>query len=222
LTRKFGRLLARDKRDAKYLLPPPRKKPRNRKSYRYWHANGWWGDQKLSPYCVGFAWAHWLEDGPVTHRGKPPIEKPISIYNDAQMVDEWEGEDYEGTSVRAGAKVLKKRGYIEQYRWANDIDDVIYTLLYRGPMVVGTWWYEHMSHPDAQTIMDVSGFNMGGHAYLLNGINTKTDLLRVKNSWGRDWGNAGHAYIAIDDFAELLADEGEACLAIEMHSDCCD
>jgi C1A family cysteine protease len=44
----------------------------------------------------------------------------------------------------------------------------------------------------------------------------KRQQLRLKNSWGEDYGDDGHALIAFDDFEELLRQEGEACLAIEQ------
>ena len=35
------------------------------------------------------------------------------LYHEAQKVDEWPGEDYDGTSVRAGLDILRKRGHCE-------------------------------------------------------------------------------------------------------------
>ena len=35
------------------------------------------------------------------------------LYHEAQKIDEWPGEDYDGTSVRAGLDILRKRGHCE-------------------------------------------------------------------------------------------------------------
>jgi hypothetical protein len=141
---------------------------------------------------------------------------PYQVYQDAKKVDEWEGEDYFGTSVRAGAKVLQRLGYIEKYLWAPTITDVVDALLYEGPIVVGTWWYESMMQPDEKGRVTVTdGYPEGGHSYVLNGVNVKSGWIRFKNSWGRSWGKNGSAFITIEDMARLLEDDGEACLAVE-------
>jgi hypothetical protein len=169
---------------------------------------------------------HWLEDGPTTHTrtksaGTGSLFATKEIYDAAQRVDQWPGESYAGTSVRAGAKVLMSKGVIQGYRWAFDAASVVDALLHRGPVVVGTWWYQDMFRPVTnkrlkKNIITATGAKAGRHAYMLNGVNTKLGLVRVKNSWGRDWGDNGHAWISIADLDKLIRDGGEACLAIEI------
>lgn len=212
----LGRLPAPDSRDASYPLRAMVPTTTDRK-YRYWYPNGWWGDQGRTSQCVAYSWTHWLEDGPITHKGPAPIVEPASVYNDAQVVDEWPGENYNGTSVRAGAKVLADRGLIGEYLWAWDLETVVRTILDVGPVVVGTNWYSDMFEP-SQGIIKVSGYVAGGHAYLLNGVNRNKGMIRLKNSWGRDWGSRGHAYISFEDMDRLVKEDGEACLALEFPS----
>src|SRR5690606_274936 len=138
----LGRVLAVDARDEGFSMRPLLSSRKKLPTYKYWNANGWWGDQGSLPHCVGFSWAHWLEDGPVTHKGNAPIVNPSIIYKEAQKVDEWPGEKYDGTSVRAGAKILHKQGLIESYYWAWDIDSLANAVLTLGPVVVGTNWYD--------------------------------------------------------------------------------
>jgi len=82
--------------------------------------------------CVGFA---------VT-RAKVILERkeldPWWLYREAQKVDEWPGENYDGTSGRAAGDVLASRGHriwkvgspvrpgygIAVYRWARSVDDI--------------------------------------------------------------------------------------------------
>jgi hypothetical protein len=66
------------------------------------------------------------------------------LYHEAQKVDEWEGENYDGTSVRAAMDVLRERGHrrisagktlpedkaegIAANRWAQSVDEVLHAL----------------------------------------------------------------------------------------------
>lgn len=215
---KLGRLHIPDERDKKFLLKAALPLEEAGVTYKYWWPNGWWGDQGNTPQCVAYSWCHWLAEGPITQNstffGSSPLD-PVQVYTEAQKVDEWPGEDYDGTSVRAGAKILKSLGYITSYNWAYDIDTIVRTLLTKGPMVVGTTWKHDMFFPNSKGVITATGQDMGGHAYLLDGVNVNTKMIRIKNSWGRNWGKNGFAYISFDDMARLIDDYGEACLAVE-------
>lgn len=186
------------------------------KAYRYWNANGWWGDQGSTPQCVAYAWTHWLEDGPITQPGTTPVVVPGQLYAAAQKVDEWEGEAYDGTSVRAGAKVLQSLGLIAEYQWAYTLDEVARTVLEEGPMVVGTNWYDSMFEPDEAGFLEADGRLAGGHAWVIDGVNTRAAYFRMKNSWGRGWGTRGFALVSFETFDRLLHEDGEACIAKEI------
>jgi len=230
----LGRVHVEDKRDQNFPLSKalPPKGTIKESIYKYWWDSAWWGDQGHTPQCVAFSWAHWLEDGPTTHFYKDrdfdpsylnesrqekhqPLFNPNTIYIEAQKVDAWPGTDYDGTSIRAGAKILQRLGVIGEYRWASTLDDVIQAVLHLGPVVVGTWWYSDMFYPNSKGVITATGNKAGGHAYVINGVNTKTKMFRIKNSWGASWSKGGHAYISFDDFDKLLKDQGEACVAFE-------
>jgi hypothetical protein len=223
----LGRLPKKDERD--YLVwQSPLRVAESMRSASYWFMGGAWLDQNGLPHCVGYSWTHWLEDGPIAQPGIIGDNAYADdLYFECQRNDEWAGEDYEGTSVRAGAKLMRLRGLVSNYFFAFDIESVKLNVLERGPVVVGTPWYRSMFTPkkyDDRTyvckVNKASG-RAGGHAYVLNGISlTKeidgvTGFFRLKNSWGRDWAFKGRCFISIEDVAKLLADDGEMCIASE-------
>jgi hypothetical protein len=209
----LGRIAGQDQRNQNFPLravietEPPTIKP-----YEYYAGTGWWGKQG-GPHCVGYSWVHWLHSSPLTYPELAPIEDPIRIYNAAQLIDEWEGTEYDGTSVGAGAKVLHRLGYIESYHWGYSVPDLL-ACLQKQPVVIGVNWYSGMLNPVKGRIY-ATGSVVGGHAIIVDGYNVQKEIFRMKNSWGRDWGNKGYCTISFEDMAKLISEAGEICLAIE-------
>ena len=216
---RLGRLIEEDDRDYDYPLTSVLKPAEPGVTYRYWWAGGAWLNQGPTGTCVGHAWAHWVEDGPITHEG---TIDPFNIYYEATQRDAWPGNDNGdlqfGTSVRAAVKYLKEATRVTEYRWAFTLQATVQTLLTAGPVVIGSWWYETMSRPDREGNISVGGDRVGGHAYVLNGVNTERQIIRMKNSWGRGWGKNGYAYLTFDDVDRLIGERGEVCLALETET----
>jgi len=176
-------------------------------------------DQGSQGSCVGHGWAHELLARPAAVKGVTH-DKAVDIYYDAQRLDQWEGGEYqaaltynEGSSVLAGAKATMITGFIGGYYWAFTFNDFLLALSYRGPAVVGTDWYRNMNTPGVDGMIHASSSVLGGHCYLVCGINVKTRILTIVNSWGSSWGLEGKAYISFDDMEMLLATGGVACFA---------
>jgi hypothetical protein len=143
------------------------------------------------------------------------------VYWRAQQIDEWEGGEYPGaspryagTSVLAGAKVIKSLGYIQEYRWAFSLEDLRLTIGYRGPAVLGLNWYEGMFDTDADGYIRPTGELAGGHAILAYANSERHKRISLWNSWGRGFGRDGMAYISYDDLDRLLHEQGEACVPV--------
>lgn len=218
-TPSFGRLENPDERDELFPVSAVLPEPNPFVTEKYWWDGGWWGNQGSATHCVAYSWMHWVEDGPVVQDGianrAKPLFTPGDFYHECQIRDPWPGTNYPGTSVRTGAKVLKELGIVNEYRWANNSEEMAQTILNLGPMVVGTKWFADMATPKPNGFIRTTGSNLGGHAYLLNGVDTNKRLFRIKNSWGREWGRDGYAFIGFDDFDKLLGMGGEACIAFE-------
>jgi hypothetical protein len=216
----LGRIHAPDDRDRQFMLPRQAEVAPT-VTYKYWTAPQPL-DQGATSTCVGHGWFHYLKCSPVRNIEKIP--SPYEIYDAAQLVDEWEGTDYDGTSVRAGAKVLKARGYLSGYRWAFDGATVVNHLLTTGPAVIGTSWTEGMMSTDEQGFVYPRGRLVGGHCVVVIGTNTKAKcpdgrigFATFLNSWSRDWGSLnGRGRIVLEDLDALIRDQGEACVATEV------
>ncbi len=164
-------------------------------------------NQGLDGPCVGFAFTHalraqgWQFDG---------IDDGFanSIYLEAQRIDPWPGGQYPGarpvmagTSLRAGAKVLHRAGWIPDYRFARSTSQVI-AGLQEGPGVLGLRWRRSMNDVGDDSILEVSGRAAGGHAICVAGYVDEKFLL--VNSWGDSWGDDGHAWITEADMAKVI------------------
>jgi hypothetical protein len=104
----------------------------------------WWRfyDQGTEGACVGFGISR------LASQLNRKLYDGFWLYHEAQKIDEWPGEDYDGTSVRAGLDILRTRGHCEvnqgrvspeaigegiaRNRWARSVDDILNTLGYNG------------------------------------------------------------------------------------------
>lgn len=213
--RAFGRLVAPDERDRLYAMSARIVRPQIVPDWRFW-TPGETLNQGPHPHCVGYAWRGWQTCSPT--RRATPAGDAVAIYNRAQQLDEWPGEGYDGTSVRAGAKVMAEQGRLGEYVWADSEQALRLWLLTRGPVVMGTSWYEGMSdaHIDRDQIARPTGALQGGHAYLCIGYSRVRRMYRCVNSWGATWGFKGRFWITEADMATLLSRDGEACGAVEI------
>lgn len=195
---------------------------------------GWycpaWLDQGQEGACVGFAWAHELAAWPAGIKGLSNKYAQEQLYWEAQKIDEWEGGSYpgaspryDGTSVLAGAKVIQNLGFMDEYRWSFGIEETLRTIGYHGPVVIGVNWHEGMFEPDEHGLIHPTGSVMGGHAVLVRGVALRARLpkkkgthsvVRIRNSWGADWGVNGDCWMLVEEFEALLKERGEVCVPV--------
>lgn len=219
---RYGAIILPDARDALFPAPPmiaraarsaepaaaAEASEAEMRGYRHWWPSGWWGDQGYTSECVAYALVHLMEDGPITWHprtpGAGPVIVPRTLYKEAQRIDEWPGTNYDGTSIRAGAKVLQRHGFIESYHWLFTLEDAITSLLRYGPIVVASPWHAGMENPGPDGFISPTGELYGWHATLWNGVNRNDGWIRGKNSWGRSWGDDGHYRLTFADAQQLL------------------
>jgi hypothetical protein len=131
--------------------------------------DAWWDfyNQGEEGACVGFGISR------LTSQLNRKEYDGFWLYHEAKKVDEFPGEDYEGTTVRAGLDVLRKVGHAEvkdgktlppalgdgiaANRWARSIDDVLSALGYDGldyVDVLNSWGrgYPHLTRMPATVL----------------------------------------------------------------------
>lgn len=192
-------------------------------------------DQGAVSACVGFSATNLLLASPVisgarkagvtTIGGKSPAEYALDAYHIAQTVDEWPGENYEGTSVRAGQKVLQAQGRLKNYYFAATADEARDFVIQFGPCIFGTVWKERMFTPDAHGYLIPEGEDAGGHAYLILGYSKPRDAFRVLNQWwlpdpntGKlvEWGQGNRAWLKREHANMLITSDGECACPTEL------
>lgn len=194
-------------------------------------------DQGREGACVGFGWTSDAMASPArVHIGTPQEyvrrltyeanrdQWASDLYHTAQTMDEWWGEDYEGTSVLAGAKAMQSKGLIDSYRWAESVTDIRDTLILRGPVVIGVNWYEDMYGTEASGRVRIGGQLVGGHCLLVYGYNPRywiegryQEIYRWRNSWGASYGINGKGFLTGTDFRTLFERDGEGCVPLGRH-----
>lgn len=181
-------------------------------SYKYW-THGAILNQGATPHCVGFSGAGLRASSPV--RVKQVDQDGHDFYAECKKIDGIPNVD--GSYVRVLAKVMQNEKKLSMYLWATSMDELTTWLLTKGPVVVGTTWYNDMFRLDAKGIARATGGIAGGHAYLIRGYNSKGKLFRCTNSWGSGWGQKGEFWMTTDDVSKVLFDDdGEAMTAVEL------
>jgi hypothetical protein len=217
----LGRLISFDPRDANHPLgaAAPLKVTR---SSMMWETPAPM-NQGPTFECTAYSAEHFLMSAPVKNN---IYLTPNQLYKLNQLNDEWPGENYSGSSVRAAFKVLQAAGFISEYAWATDADTARRWVLMNGPVVFGTNWYANMMTPNKTTgFIRASGKAVGGHAYMIRGADDtikcpdgSTGAFRVFNSWGEQWGQQGKAWLSYKEGDGLIKNHGECCTALEQFS----
>lgn len=166
-------------------------------------------DQGQEGACTGFGEEHVRALSPYPQATTDDLAR--EVYYEARRQDEWEGEDYEGSSVNGAMRAARHKGLIKSWKWATTTVEAAHGLSYHGAGEMGSWWYSGMFDTDANGFIHPTGSKVGGHAYAIAGyrhVNGQR-AYRIENSWGPSWGDLGGAWISEFDFASLLADQGE-------------
>lgn len=179
--------------------------------------------------CVGFA-SSWM----MSILNRRFYDAPF-LYHEAQKIDEWEGTDYSGTSVRAGMEVLRSIGHrflhrhkhehapmiedgISEYRWATTVDEVRTCLAAGVPVTLGVDWMSSFDNPKQKSngswwIGEGDlGTVRGGHAICCYAASDRRQAVKLTNSWGKPYPLVYLPYTALQQLLDGIQYPGEAAI----------
>ena len=183
---------------------------------RHW-ANPLQLDQGSEGACVAFATTGVINAEPKLHSFDNTFA--FSLYQLAKTLDPWPGEDYSGTSVRAGAKAAVQLGFFSAYAFTYSVETLAFYLLNRGPVMIGVDWFDGMDRVTPAGYIFPTGDVRGGHSVIVDGVvwnkDDEENRFRIRNSWGNSWGLNGRCRIKADDLQYLFDAGGSACCPVE-------
>jgi hypothetical protein len=111
------------------------------------------------------------------------------LYHEAQKIDEWAGENYDGTSVRAGYDILRTVGH--RRKWGP------FTM----PARLSEGIVENRWATDVMQIMACLQDDPNGYSVVL------------VNSWGKDYPH--YVHLPLEALERLLSENGEAGIVVD-------
>lgn len=159
---------------------------------------------------------------------------PRMLYEMARLHDEWEGEDYSGSSCRGAIKGWHTMGACEEDTWQYVVGVPGHLTVSRAKearkYTLGAYYRVDKRLPDFHAALNEvsaifvsakvhSGWSMsktrdgripfetgttGGHAFAIVGYNKEG--FWVQNSWGTGWGKGGVALWTYEDWLENIRD----------------
>lgn len=157
---------------------------------------------------------------------------PQMLYRMARIYDEWDDEDYEGSSCRGAMKGWHRQGVCTQKSWCDKIafeelakeatqnslgayyrinkDSIVdmqaaikeVGAIYCSAIIHQKWW--EVKGKKRLPIIQYDQNSTGGHAFAIVGYNAVGFI--VQNSWGKEWGFQGFAILTYSDWLKNGSD----------------
>jgi len=200
-------------------------------------------DQGSEGACTGFGLAATINFLNQFKR-KPTRVSARMIYEMARKFDEWDGDEYSGSSCRGAMRGWQNMGVCDDELWPYSVNDnseltiqqsknarqntpgAYYRLTHRvedfhaalnevGVLYVSALVHEGWYKSNIKNgEIPYRNKTKGGHAFAVVGYNDRG--FYVQNSWGKDWGENGIALWTYEDWRENISDGWVARLAVPV------
>jgi hypothetical protein len=144
-------------------------------------------------------------------RYAPTEPGAVSCYSRATAIDSYPGTfppDDTGSDGLSVAKALVEAHEISGYEHAFSFAEGLQAIMAR-PVIVGVNWLNDMFSPDSSGLVHPTGALAGGHEFVWDSYDVDTHICGFTNSWGTSWGAAGRFFMHDDEWAALLAQDGD-------------
>jgi hypothetical protein len=170
-------------------------------------------EQGSKPHCVAYATATvklvdewkerrvwygfdegWLYARCKERDGKP--DRPGTNLRVAFKIVQQEGYPARGTYVRARRRDGDEHRFgIKTYAKLKSLRALKHAVHLAGPAAMGIRIDDGFRSPPGGIVPEPNGKPFGGHAICVTGWDDARGALRIKNSWGYDWGDKGFAWL---------------------------
>lgn len=134
-------------------------------------------------------------------------------YDWCRKNDEWPGENYDGTSAAAGARMAASAGLVTEYRWAETVRDFLTAISRHGPGCFAIDWKTGMMKPDSDGFIHPTGIVEGGHQIMCNVIALRRFKRPALGLW-QSWGEMPIWWMYVDEMEEVVSNGGEMWLPV--------
>lgn len=151
-------------------------------------------DQGSEGACVGFGCMAEALATPVrTRAATNPNAQGFRMYAEAKRRDEWQGENYDGTSLTGGGNAMRAMGYLDNFFWLKTVREIALAISWSGPVVIGIPWTDRMDRLDRSSeYFEFGGTIRGWHCVLLYSVRgfaagspyIGRPFFDMRNSWG--------------------------------------
>lgn len=166
--------------------------------------------------CTGFCGANFINGGPMMKKPFLTDQDALNYYYENRRIDEWPGENYDGSSVSAMCKQLISLGRIKEAYYTTNFDTMVkWKQSGKGGLMISTPWYEGMYVTDSNGFIRPTGRKVGGHAIWDRAVTSWLSAIWF-NSWGDDFGFGGDGYVSEVDYRWLIGQGLRAYMATQV------
>lgn len=166
-------------------------------------------NQGATAKCVAYALTLQLISNPNNKLGgiitRHDVRKFINnLYTEIQRNDRRAGENYQGTWVEDGLKLLVRLHYYKAFYWALDIETALTTLSTKGTLVCKVYMGSFTSINKTTGAANYVPSTKYPHGILLHEIDVENKVVWFQNSYSTRWGLRGRFSVTYEEFNHML------------------
>jgi hypothetical protein len=156
------------------------------------------------------AWKRHGRTGPVVEDDCVQLYELETSLDNSQIPGQYPPDDT-GSSGPWSMMSLERWGLIRSFHHTRSLRTAL-VALNDSPVSIGIPWLQSMFDIDSSgtIIVDQDSQVAGGHQVCLVANDTSRRAAYVRNSWGTNWGQSGHAWLSWDSLKWLFAQGGDA------------